>query len=68
MKYQRTTSFLVFTCAAFLFLSLGVASGMAADKPNILIQRIPTKSGGGLIKCGKSTSKDAVSIFSAVAC
>ena len=37
MKHQQTTRFLIFTYAVFLFLFLGVASGMAADKPNILV-------------------------------
>ncbi|MBW1692570.1 MAG: sulfatase-like hydrolase/transferase, partial [Deltaproteobacteria bacterium] len=37
MKHQRTTRFLIFTCAVFSFFFLGVASGMAADKPNILV-------------------------------
>ena len=32
------------------------------------IQRVPAQSGGGLIECGESASKDAVSICPAVAC
>jgi len=37
MKYQRITRFLIFACAVFSFLFLGIASGAAAGKPNILV-------------------------------
>lgn len=35
---------------------------------SLYIQGIPTKPGGGVIKCGESASKDAVSTCPTVAC